>query len=229
MNSAKPVDIVRELSASPVFGILPPAAQTELARVARLYRCRGRTVLHSAGTPATHLYFVVRGRIELTAVSREGEEEAVGSFGTGQWATWLAPFEDRPTERDIHAVDGSLILAFPVEAVRQALAGHPQAYPPLLREISRRFRAILRLQDARALVSREQRIGQLLLLLAQDVGDGPERQVPITRTVLARRVGCSRQTLYEALGRLEAAGLVRLRYGAILLPDPKRLRAFCTP
>jgi CRP/FNR family transcriptional regulator, cyclic AMP receptor protein len=230
MRDQSAIDIVRILSENPVFGAMSAIAKAELGRVARLYRCRGRTILHSAGQPAAYLFHVVRGQIDLTSVSREGEEGAVGSFGAGQWAAWLAPFDGRPTERDIHAVDGSIVLAFPLNAVRKAFEQNPQAYPPLLNEISKRFRAALRLQDARVIINRDQRVGQMLLMLAEFTADNRAvRQVHITRTALAQRAGCSRQLLYEVLARLEEKGFVRLRYGGIELPDPQGLRAFCAP
>jgi CRP/FNR family transcriptional regulator, cyclic AMP receptor protein len=218
------------LQENPVFAVMSENAKTELARVARVYRCRGRTILHSAGQPAAYLFHVVSGQIELTTVTREGEEGAVGTFGAGQWATWLAPFDGRPTERDIHAANGSVILAFPLEAVRSTFAQNPQAYPPLLKEISRRFRAVLRLQDARTIINRDQRIGHILLLLAEFNSASPKAlRVKITRAALAQRVGCSRQTLYEALARLESKGLIRTIYGGIELHDPKQLRIYCMP
>jgi CRP/FNR family transcriptional regulator, cyclic AMP receptor protein len=230
MSKERVIDISRILAESPVFGVMPTTAWAELVRVGRVFRCKGRTVLHGAGRPAAYLYHVVSGQLDLTSVSREGEEGAVGSFGPGQWVIWLAPFDGRPTERDIHAANGSVILAFPIAKIRQAFEKHPQAYPPLLKEISRRFRATLRLQDARVIVTRDQRVGQILLMLAEFTAEsGATRHARITRGMLAQRVGCSRQTLYEALARLEKRGLIRLRYAAIDLPDPAQLRAFCAP
>jgi CRP/FNR family transcriptional regulator, cyclic AMP receptor protein len=230
MGDERAIDILQILRESAVFGEMAPAAWADLARVARLYRCRGRTILHSAGQPAAYLFHVVGGQIDLTSVSRDGEEGAVGSFGAGQWATWLAPFDGRPTERDIHAVDGSTILAFPLDAVRLAFEQNPQAYPYLLREIARRFRATLRLQDASAIINRDQRVGHILLMLAEFApGSRAAKQVRITRAALAQRVGCSRQTLYEALARLETKGLIRSGYGGFELPNTSALRTFCTP
>jgi CRP-like cAMP-binding protein len=230
MGDERAIDILQILRESPVFGQMQATAWADLARVARLYRCRGRTILHSAGQPASYLFHVVSGQIDLISVSREGEEGSVGSFGAGQWATWLAPFDGRPTERDIHAVNGSTVLAFPLDAVRLVFEQNPQAYPHLLREISKRFRAALRLQDANAVINRDQRVGHILLMLAEFGPGYPAiRHVRITRAALAQRAGCSRQTLYEALARLEAKGFIRARYGEIQLPDPTALRAFCLP
>lgn len=230
MGDKRVTDVLQILDESPVFGEMDPAAWADLARVVRVYRCRGRTILHSAGQQAAYLFYVVSGQIDLTSVSRDGEEGSVGSFGAGQWATWLAPFDGRPTERDIHAANGSTVLAFPLDAVRLAFEQNPHAYPHLLREISRRFRATLRLQDANAVINRDQRVGHILLMLAEFASGSPTiGHVRITRTALAQRAGCSRQTLYEALARLEAKGLIRARYGGIQLPNPAMLRAFCTP
>jgi CRP/FNR family transcriptional regulator, cyclic AMP receptor protein len=229
MGDERAIDILQILRESPVFGQMQATAWADLARVARLYRCRGRTILHSAGQPAAYLFHIVSGQIDLTSISREGEEAAVGSFGIGQWATWLAPFDGRPTERDIHAVHGSKILAFPLEVVLTAFEQNPNAYPHLLREISRRFRATLRLQDASAIINRDQRVGHILLMLAELVPENPViRHVRITRAALAQRAGCSRQTLFEALVRLEGKELIKTRYGGIELPNPAKLRAFCT-
>jgi CRP/FNR family transcriptional regulator, cyclic AMP receptor protein len=230
VNKTAAIDIMMILQENPVFTVMSEDSKKALTRVARVFQCRGRTILHSAGQPAAYLFHVVSGQIELTTVTSEGQEGAVGTFGAGQWATWLAPFDGRPTERDIHAANGSTILAFPLEPLRRAFEQNPHAYPFLLKEISRRFRAVLRLQDARTIINRQQRIGQTLLLLAEFSAENPSvLHVKITRADLARRASCSRQTLYTALAHLESYGLIQLRYGGIDLPNPNQLRAFCAP
>lgn len=216
-------DVASVLSKSPVFGRLPAPARAELARVARRFECKGRTVLHSARLPATYIFHVIEGRIELTSVSAEGGESAVGSFGPGQWATWLAPFDGRPTERDMHAVDRSVVIAIPTADVRSALELHPEVYPYLLREIGTRFRAILRMQDARAVMNRDQQVAQTLLMLASSEGSAEGRVIAMSRNALATRVGCSRQTLYEVLSRLKGLGLIQTGYRSIKISDKQRL------
>lgn len=215
------------LSTSPVFGVMTAEARNALARSARQYHCRGRTILHGAGSPATHVYGVVSGRIELTAVSKDGVEIAAGSFGARQWATWLAPFDGRPTERDMHAVHGSRILAFPIKLVRQLFEQNPAAYPYLLREISKRFRAILRLQDAPRASTRDQRVGEILLMLAEHDDAAKSAYAHVTRSELAARTSMSRQTLYEVLLRLEQRKLIHSQYRVIEIPDASALRLFC--
>lgn len=221
-------DVTTVLAQSPVFGRLPASARAELARVARRFECKGRTVLHSARLPATYIFHVIKGRIELTSVSAEGGESAVGSFGPGQWATWLAPFDGRPTERDMHAVDRSVVIAIPTADVRNAFDQHPEVYPYLLREIATRFRAVLRMQDARTVMDRDQRVAQILLMLASSDDQAPEPVIAISRAALAIRAGCSRQTLYEVLGRLEQQKLIRTAYRSITILQKQKLAALCS-
>ncbi|HQT88856.1 MAG TPA: helix-turn-helix domain-containing protein [Acidiphilium sp.] len=53
---------------------------------------------------------------------------------------------------------------------------------------------------------------------------GIER-IDITQTELARVVGAARETVNRKLQEIEAAGLITLAPGRILIRDPARLRA----
>ena len=220
--------IAELLAGSPVFSQMKSEERRRLAGVARMIVCRGRTVIHSAGNPSDHIFLVVSGQAELVSVNRSGVETAVGVFGPGQWLTWLALFDPIPTERDIQADDRTRLLAVPANEVRAIMAENPALYPLLMAEISKRFRTTLRLQEHRMTTDRDQRVGQILLLLADFGGDGAKvPRLRITRSQLAQRAACSRQSLYESLDRMAGRGLVALAYGEIELPDVAGLRQFC--
>lgn len=228
MSGFSGVDAIAEhLAGTPVFACMPHEARVALARAARIVRCESATVLCGAGETPDRIFQVVDGQIELVGATRDGEEVVVGALGPGNWMSWISLFDGLPQQNDTRAVARSRLIALPADGVRRAIAAHPSAYPLVIAEISRRFRAVLSWQSHRALDDRNRRLGHVLLLLAQFSGDAPAPVVRVTGERLSRIANCSRQTLHAALKQLAAQGYVRQRYGRIELSDAAGLRAYC--
>ncbi|MDP5102495.1 MAG: Crp/Fnr family transcriptional regulator [Erythrobacter sp.] len=212
----------RAIATSSVLGLLTPVLQERLLRSAQVIRCKGATLLCSAEEQPSQLYLVLHGQIELTARTADGEEMTISALGPGSWITWLGLFDNRPALHDIVAAPGSRIVAVPAKLIRDAAASVPECYPAIIAEIGGRFRALIQWVEQSALVGRDRRLAQLLLSLARSSGTGTN-DVLLTRAKIARLMGCSRQTLHDALRSLEASGLIKLAYGRIAIVDQARL------
>ena len=206
------------------FALLSPEERRTLAASARIVRCRGRTQLYCGAITPTQIFYVVNGGIELSASNPAGDEVVLAVYGPENWATWLILFDDTPTGRALTGTNHSVVLAFPAETLRGIIARNPALYPPILAEISRRFRATLRWQAIMSLRNGP-RVAQLLAMLIEVNRDTGYGVVMATHNRLARMLGLSRQTLHVELERLAQSGIITRRYGRIEVPDPARLQA----
>lgn len=222
MNSHDRQFTRRALAASPVLGLLPAALQERLLQSAQLIRCAGPTLLCSAEEKPLQLYLVLHGQIELTARTADGDEMTISALGPGSWISWLGIFDSRPAQHDLVGGSGARIVAVPARLIRDAVASVPECYPAVIAEIGGRFRALIQWVEQSALVGRDRRLAQLLLSLARTSGTGA-KDVLLTRAKIARLMGCSRQTLHDALRGLVDDGLIRLAYGRIEIVDQARL------
>lgn len=223
------IDALAELLGhTTVFGLLPLAARRDLLEKSRLIVCEQPTVLQHAGTPHHHLYLVVDGRAEMRASTSEGEEIVVAGFGPSGFSSWIALFHDSPAQRDLVALAGSRLLAFPAATVRGTLERNPSLYPAVLRLEAGRFRASLDWQQQAMVTDRTKRIAKLLLLMAQIGGEtGRVPRIAVTSEKLALIAHCSRETLRKSLLLLRKEGLIAQQYGAIALLEPDKLRELC--
>lgn len=212
------------LTASPVFGSLPPPVQRSIAASANMHHMPARTLLSAAEEPLAALYLVRSGQIELTAVSADGEEVTLTALGSGAWATWLGVMDPTPAGHGFWASRGSVVLSFPAALIRSTLLAHPTVMPAVVHQIGDRFRNLMKWVEQSALAQRDQRLAQLLLLLAQQ--GSSDDTIMLTRDRIASLLGCSRQTLHDALTRMAAAGLIQLGYGRVIILDSGALRQF---
>ncbi|WP_095012905.1 Crp/Fnr family transcriptional regulator [Tsuneonella mangrovi] len=213
------------LSSSPIFGLLPPEERAAFGKTASRIHCRERTVLAGYEVSPDSLYLVAAGQIELTAHSFGGSEVTIAAIGPGNWATWLAIYDDSPLSHAIVAAPGTRLFALPTRAVRNAVATTPECYPEIIRQVGNRFRSLLDWVENSALADRERRLAHLLLVLA-DTSGGDSRTVFLTRERIAQLMGCSRQTLHDTFGKLAARGLAKSQYSRVTLPDRAALQAF---
>lgn len=223
-----PIDrlfLEESLASSAVLSLLPLPIQGQLVRAASAIRCNGATLLCAADEKPEMLYLVHSGHIELTARTADGQEMTITALGTGSWISWLGIFDDRPINHDLVGASGTITFAIPAKLVREAVAGVPACYPAIIAEIGNRFRVLIDWVEQSALVGRERRLAQLLLSLAKAAG-GSQDTVFLARARIARLLGCSRQTLYDALRRLVEGGLIRLSYGRIHILDRQAMEQF---
>ncbi|MCF8504039.1 MAG: hypothetical protein K9G59_03930 [Caulobacter sp.] len=89
-------DPLTVLAASPVFAALPPAANAELAALAREEVYDRPTLLAAREGRPGSLWHVLAGGVEVGLFSAGGRPAVLGPILPGGWATWLSCFHDAP-------------------------------------------------------------------------------------------------------------------------------------
>lgn len=211
-----------------LFGTLPDSALRHLAAQAAIESFPEATRLNSVGKRLEYLRLVIEGGVTITATHASGREVMVGTVGPGGWASWMPCFEQQPMATDYTAVEGSLCIALPMEAVRLCFNTHPHLYPLVLREVGKRMRLLMEWTTQSALLPPPQRLARLLTLLARERGvtSSNSTALPVTRAHLATLVGCTRQSAGKLFAKLEDLGLIRAGYGVCEIPDIAALKRY---
>lgn len=210
-----------------LFGTLPESELKALSALAVVESFPVEHRLISHGERMSCLRLVVEGAVTVTATHSSGKEVMVASIGPGGWASWMPCFEQQALATDYSAVEGSLLIALPVDAVRRCFDRFPHLYPLLLNEISKRMRLLMEWTTQSALLPPLQRLARLIILLARERGiSNGATELQVTQAQLATLVGCSRQSASKLFARLESQGLIRMGYGKCEVLNLAALRRF---
>ena len=129
------------------FSDNPPtgALGTEIAHLAasgqpRTYRAGD--VIFQAGAPGDGFYVVQSGRVQLTAVVGDNQPRVLATFGPGDFFGEMAVLDDAPRSATAVAESDTIALFLSREALLKLLDARPRLALDLIREFSRRMRAL---------------------------------------------------------------------------------------
>lgn len=183
-------------------------------------RVHRNQVVFCEGEPVAHLYLVRSGSFKLVRHSEQGKELIVALVGEGEVFGALA----EPSESTVlaRALEDSVLLAIPLSAVRQAMAGSVELSLSLIRRAEHLLR-VAESQAARlAFESVPRRLARLLLEATDDSG---LLRFPLNQTELANVIGSSRETVCSFLNQLRREGVIEMPSGQIRIRDRARLES----
>ena len=199
----------------------PEALRAAMAGAGRWRRYEAGQFLYHAGDPASGLYGLAEGALELTFPLVAEEAVTIHRAEIGFWIGDNAEFSETPRLVSVAAAAPSRVFHVPGAAMRRLLAERPEHWKALYRLGARNLQtALTLLSEALALTVRA-RVARRLLVLADRDGD-----VSITQSDLAKLLGVTRATLQRSLSSLEAEGALRRGYGSVSIRDARRLSLF---
>jgi len=169
-----------------------------------------KSYIFRQGSDCAGIFYIRKGRVELSVVSKQGKERVVGILGPGTFVgegclagqpLYLASAR-ASTEATLVRVEAATMI--------QAVRDHP--------ELSQRFMAFLLLRNSQIeadLVdqlfnSSEKRLARLLILLAQ-IGQQAELRtvtMPISQELMAARIGTTRSRINYFMNKFRKLGLI---------------------
>lgn len=192
----------------------------------RLIERRPGESVYSIGDAPDGLYALLSGRMKFVNYLASGRE--VGTWVTEpiDWFGEVSMFDGLPRRQSTQVLDPSVILHLPMAGFNAIVEAEPRYWRNFGIILSQHLRTALYYLEDVAPEPGHIRIGRLLLMMASGETERmpmPGAVVEISQEDLATSTGMSRQSANKALKRLEQAGLIERRYGAVILVDPAGL------
>lgn len=183
----------------------------------------GEWVLAHEGGGAD-VYFVSQGHLRVLIRTPAGKESILRDIRDGEYFGELAAIDGMPRSAGIIAVTDSVIARMPPAVFRGIVHAHSDVCDQLLILLASQIRMLANRVNEYGTLDVRARIYAELLRLAR-TGQGGEAVIspPPTHAELAARVSSRREAVTRELKRLERAGLLARRRGALVLLDTAQL------
>lgn len=222
LRSCAQDDRVEVLARTELLAGLPPAALHALAEQAELREYAPGELLMKQGERGDAVLVLVCGAVTVHRAGARGARAALSHLRPPAALGELTLLDGGPRSASVQAVVPTAALSLSRGALLDALSAHPAGLDGLLRSLGRLVR---RLSDRTAdavLLDLPGRLAKTLLVIA--ASDRGSHVVRLSQSHLAELVGCSRQSLNQALGGLADRGLLHVEGRAVVLDDVEGLR-----
>jgi|SRR5579864_619457 len=189
-----------------------PAAFLATAGVGRtLVNLPKKQLLFSQGEPADAVFYIQKGRLKLTVVSKRGKEATIALLSGGEFAgeSCIASAQPLRQATAVAITDCEILRISRKDMVRVLHEQHAFSDVFVSFLLARNARIQEDLVD-QLFNSSEKRLARILLLLAQFGKDGkPEKVIPkISQETLADMVGTTRSRVSFFMNRFRKMGFI---------------------
>lgn len=207
-----------------LFREIGKAQLAELARHARAQSARRGETICRRGEAMSVFFGVAYGLVKLSLRSPSGEEKVLRLVGPGETFGEALIFKERPNPLDAVALGDTMLVVIPGQAVNAMIDADPHFARSLLASLSERMHNMVAEVEASALRSARQRLAAYLESLCEDPA-GSRVRLPASKTVVAARLGVTKETFSRLLRELANARLITVQQREIVLHDRGRLAA----
>jgi CRP-like cAMP-binding protein len=213
------------LHRDPWFAGLPPRMQDALLGIAVPRRLRAGQRLFSKGDSTNGVYCVLEGRLAAMDVGEHGDEALQMHLAPVCWFGEMGLYDGLPRVHHVHAEADTLVLWLQDIRLRETLNTSPDYWFHFGRLLTHKLRLALFIMDGRMLRSNELRVARTLVVLKElyHACDTPKPRIVVHQQEVADMLGMSRQTVNQALQRLQADGLVAVSYNRVEITDLQAL------
>lgn len=202
----------------PMFRHVARSHLAELARHARVQHVRRSATVCRRGESLNCFFGVAYGLVKLALRADNGEEKVLRLVSAGETFGEALVFRERPNPLDAVALADTMLVVFPSQAVMALLEHDPNFARGLLTSLSERMHNLVAEVEASTLLSARQRVATYLESLAAEQVNGRVR-LPATKTVIAARLGVTKETFSRLLRELANQGLIEVEKRDIALRD----------
>jgi CRP-like cAMP-binding protein len=215
---------VEVLAGLPVFRQVAPARLQQLARHAELRNAAKDSRLYERGDPSTGCFALVRGLVALSLLAPDGTTKVLRLVQPGETFAESVLFDPQPQPVSAIVLADSQLVFLPTQAVLDLLEHDRTFMHAMLAGLSQRIHRLIADIEAYSLSSGTQRVAAYLHGLADPPSSNPARvRLPANKTVIASRLGVTKETFSRLLHELSSQGLIEVIQREVVLRDPLRL------
>ena len=214
------------LSHLPLFaGIAAPQVAAIAQRCWTLRMCRGEAVV-GRQAPLPGVFAVAYGTVKLVLGSPERDERVLRLVGGGQTFGEASALLGRPAGYQALALAECKLIVLPTAVLLELAEREPRFARNAMDVLAQRVISLLDELQAATLQRSSQRLAAYFDSLAGAGAAVPTRiELPVSKTMLAARLGVKKETLSRLLRQFAAQGLIEVERREIALLDRVRLAA----
>lgn len=205
-----------------LFRSLPAADVALLDTRCAWRRAKEKECILNHKDDSADICFVTYGAVRVSIQSVAGKDLSLRVIGEGEFFGELSALDGKPRSAAIHAVSDTVIAKMSPMVFREVIHRYSSICDEVLAALTSEVRRLATRVNEFTNLDVRARIHAELLRLAQTDGASESRAVispPPTHAELAARVSTHREAVTRELNRMEKAGLLERRRGAIVLLD----------
>jgi CRP-like cAMP-binding protein len=215
----------RLLRGTALFANLAPTHIGRLAALSQKQTVRRGNAICCQGEPMSAVVALAYGSAMLALRRPDGGRRTVRFIGASECFGLATALHNRPCPVDVIALTDSLVISVPVAPLLRLLDVDPGFTRGLLRELSDDYLGLLEELQASVQKNAVQRLASYLASLAEPNGTPHTwiARLPVSKTILAERLGITKETMSRLLRELMAQGAIDVARRDITILDRKLL------
>lgn len=205
----------------PLFNALSDGEITQIIHFVRTQTIAKDTCLYLDGETSDRLYFVLEGWFKAEKVSAEGRQLTLRFIGSGEVINELSIFSKADNAVSVIAMEDAQVFYFLQRDVEYCLREFPSFSRAVIEQFAIRIQHLLDQIENLSLHTVEQRLARFLLAQAEQ--NVWERQLWITQTEIAARLGTVLDVVNRNLQKLVKDGVIEIHRNHIIIIDRERL------
>ena len=206
----------------PIFSFLSDEELKKIVDLTGHKSYKRGDLLCSEGAKSDTLFIINEGGVKISKLTKEGKEQIVHIFTSGDFFGELSLFSSNETYNfDVYAISDLKICTLTKENMNEILMSNPEISLKLLQVITKRLTQTENLAQNLATNDAEIRIAYMLLEFAEKYGvstdQGLQIKLPINREEMANYVGVTRETISRKLSIFEEIGIIHLEGNKLLI------------
>ncbi|MDH3473140.1 MAG: Crp/Fnr family transcriptional regulator [Rhodospirillales bacterium] len=216
------------LSRNRLLGQLQPHEMDELLALASVERFEAQDVVFNKGDRGDRLYAILKGRVGINTVSRDGKEIFLNILDAGEVFGEIALLDGKERTAGAVAMESTELLKIGRSEFLPFLERHPRLCIRLMAVLCERLRWTSDIIEDTIFLDIPRRLAKRLLTLAQRHGEsedgGVKIRIKLSQEALAQMLGATRESVNKGVKALQECGAISYESGYMIVQDLDLLR-----
>lgn len=210
-----------------LFGHLSDRDLQELERTCFVREYGRGEMVYLPSDHSDSVLLLAKGRIRIFHLTPEGKQAILGFVEPGEVFGELSCFQQSAREEYSETTSKSLVVLMPYHTIQHLMARSPEVSMKMTRLFGLRLKKIQRRLKSLLFRTSREKVGHLLLELAEQYGkvvaDGLLITQKLSHQDMASIIGATRETVTITLGELQDEGIVSIERRLITLKNADHL------